>query len=418
MSAIALTFGSVGDIIALCSLISNAVDAVSRSYGSSAQYQSLAKNVVNLSQALVSVQFLLDQEPNLQRRGNLEKIVVDCHASIVNFLQRIQVFECLGQQGNSRDSAKVLRQKLRWPIYRRECDAFRAEVLSHITSISVILATSGLLTQHYATQSILGQSHLENEDLKSQIAAGQAKVIERDGNFIDLVSNEARNQSNRHDEMRSLSLRTTDTSLNVIQSLNSNHLEYTRRFDELESTLTVQRNDANNLSSILGNLSQDGKRLLQSLLKVLQSVLRLGDMWFLIFANLVEQIVSYSSLPILTWSNSILYFEDALLRRFQIDLDFMPFHTSDFADETFVEALERRFVGSIGENLVRTRIYTFEDQQLRPLDLKSLWSERAPARRYGVMRAIIPVSGTLLPAARQADLNYKYLPFNGYLAAW
>ena len=175
---------------------------------------------------------------------------------------------CQRKEKSSRSSGN----KLTW--LQRECDAFRAEVLSHITSISVILATSGLLTQHYATQSILGQSHLENEDLKSQIAAGQAKVIERDGNFIDLVSNEARNQSNRHDEMRSLSLRTTDTSLNVIQSLNSNHLEYTRRFDELESTLTVQRNDANNLSSILGNLSQDGKRLLQSLLKVLQSVLR------------------------------------------------------------------------------------------------------------------------------------------------
>ena len=118
MASAALTLGNVGDIVALCSIIQRGIEALSSSRGSKAQYRSLKQEVWNLSRALVSVQLLLDQHTDLARRGDLEKIVADCHDCFVQFLKRIEVYECLDQLRDQNSPVKDLQttfRKLKWP---------------------------------------------------------------------------------------------------------------------------------------------------------------------------------------------------------------------------------------------------------------------------------------------------------------
>ena len=114
MASAAFTLGSVGDVITLCRLILKGIDAVSHSRGSAVQYQRLRTEIWNLSRALMCVQSLLERNPQLPSRGDLEKIVSDCYGCLNRFLKRIEVFDCLGPHGEARRSVKVLYKKLRW----------------------------------------------------------------------------------------------------------------------------------------------------------------------------------------------------------------------------------------------------------------------------------------------------------------
>ena len=118
MATSAFTFGSVGDIVALCTIVRRGAEALSSVRGSKAQYRSLQQEVWNLSQALVSVQSLTQEHDDLRRKGDLEKILIDCHECFVRFLKRIEVYECLDQLRDQRVSVKDIQtifRKLKWP---------------------------------------------------------------------------------------------------------------------------------------------------------------------------------------------------------------------------------------------------------------------------------------------------------------
>ena len=117
MAEAAFTIGSIGDIISLCRVLHGAVKLLNDSRRSAAHYQNLGKEILNLSRTLVAVRLLLEQEPELQRKGDIEKAVADCHDCFVRFLDRIQAFECLGGDRNSRPSVRVLYKRLQWPKY-------------------------------------------------------------------------------------------------------------------------------------------------------------------------------------------------------------------------------------------------------------------------------------------------------------
>ena len=114
MASLGLTFGSVGDIITLCSLFCKTVDALSTANGSSARFKLFQQELWNLHRALTSVQDLLRLEPNLPRRGDLEKILTDCHGCFNRFLERIEGFDCLRRGDDGKVSVRLLYRKLRW----------------------------------------------------------------------------------------------------------------------------------------------------------------------------------------------------------------------------------------------------------------------------------------------------------------
>ena len=118
MATLAFTFGSVGDIIALCKIVRRGTEALSSVRGSETQLRSLRQEIWNLSHALVSVQSLTQQHEDLRRKGDLEKILSDCHNCFVRFLERIEVYESLDRLGDQKLSVKDLQiifRKLRWP---------------------------------------------------------------------------------------------------------------------------------------------------------------------------------------------------------------------------------------------------------------------------------------------------------------
>ena len=66
-----ITFGSVGDIIAICQIITTTFRSLSESSGSAAEYRALIGELRSLSQALESVKALLEQGILRQHRGRL-----------------------------------------------------------------------------------------------------------------------------------------------------------------------------------------------------------------------------------------------------------------------------------------------------------------------------------------------------------
>ena len=134
MASAALTFGSIGDIIALCGVIKQGAEALSDAHGSTVQYQGVKREVWNLSRALESVQSLLEQYPNLQHRGDLEKILSDCHNCLVGFLKRTEVYDCLDLpdcRSSSMQNLKVAFRKLKWPTQQVLLNLEELEPIRH-----------------------------------------------------------------------------------------------------------------------------------------------------------------------------------------------------------------------------------------------------------------------------------------------
>ena len=120
MSAVmaAITFGSVGDIIALCELVRDAVTAFSQARGSAAVYRELATELNNLSLAMYGIQRLLKKnEGVLGPGGTLNKLLGDCENSMSRFLRRIAKFEILGSKAPRKPLMAALR-KVQWLTYQ------------------------------------------------------------------------------------------------------------------------------------------------------------------------------------------------------------------------------------------------------------------------------------------------------------
>lgn len=92
------TFGSLGDIVTLCGIIRSAVVAVSDSRGSVAEYGSLLKELESLSGALVAVQLLLEQQPDLKENNGLQTVLCGCFECLKAFCDEIKCFEIMNNR--------------------------------------------------------------------------------------------------------------------------------------------------------------------------------------------------------------------------------------------------------------------------------------------------------------------------------
>ena len=142
-----VTFGSVGDITAVCLIVKDLVDALDKSQRSAAEYQQIIRELWSLDRALLQVLDLSQKCEDCVELNALRVTVVQaveqCRLSMSGFLEKInkykQSLRCDGSGSFLKDSA----MKLKWQVLQKgEVEKFRVEVIAQCSSINMLIATA------------------------------------------------------------------------------------------------------------------------------------------------------------------------------------------------------------------------------------------------------------------------------------
>ena len=136
-----LTFGSVGDIITVSSLLVKAVSALSDSCGSSAQYQELLREIRSLNSALQCTSSVIEGDPHVKGSESLRNALSDCYTCLNSYLASITKYQKSLKEGGSKNAIKDRVRKLQWQGHEEQVNRFRLEISSHVSSVNTILST-------------------------------------------------------------------------------------------------------------------------------------------------------------------------------------------------------------------------------------------------------------------------------------
>lgn len=172
-----VTFGSIGDIIAVSLLIKDIILALNESHGSASEFQQVTLALNNLDKALLEVHVLsgrLALIPEvLDLIQTIRKTVDDCRASLNLFFDKIRKYKCL--EPNSSSTTQVttrVTRKLQWAFFEKgEVKRFQSEVSLHSSSLNMLLATATVRLIMIGDEQRQKQLGL-NDDHTSSLIAG------------------------------------------------------------------------------------------------------------------------------------------------------------------------------------------------------------------------------------------------------
>lgn len=147
-----VTFGSVGDIIAVALLVKDLVEALDKSRGSQAEYRQLIQELRLLEDILRKVDHLCNtsgtsgfnyetvalHQTALQITDNSRKLIQTFTSKLTKYDKTLGTTST--QKGNSIQSAFA---KVRWQVEEKDDVArFRAEIAGQATSLTILLSTT------------------------------------------------------------------------------------------------------------------------------------------------------------------------------------------------------------------------------------------------------------------------------------
>ncbi|KAH4208388.1 hypothetical protein HBH70_183360 [Parastagonospora nodorum] len=139
-----VTFGSVGDIISVCLLVKDLVDALDKARGSKAEYQSLIRELWILDRSLLEIDLLARTHgggatPELEALCETAKKAVDrCRNLVSAFSVRLQKYQKSFGENETETFIKATSMKLRWSIGEKDSiDRFRAEITAISASLQI-----------------------------------------------------------------------------------------------------------------------------------------------------------------------------------------------------------------------------------------------------------------------------------------
>ena len=109
-----VTFGSVGDIITICQVITTTIKALSASRGSDVEYRGLINELWSLAQALESIKSLLEEDTEIKHRGRLRIALQNCRECLERELESIRKFSTSLGKVASTKSARDAFWRTRW----------------------------------------------------------------------------------------------------------------------------------------------------------------------------------------------------------------------------------------------------------------------------------------------------------------
>lgn len=138
-----VTFGSVGDIIALAQLVKDLVEALHKSRGAAAEYQSLIRDLEILEGTLQHLEISFQTQQDTPEVSALyetgRRIEAACSQSIRAFQARIEKYDHdLGDADVNKVRATFA--KFRWQTGEKgELANFRVTIAGHIASMNMLL---------------------------------------------------------------------------------------------------------------------------------------------------------------------------------------------------------------------------------------------------------------------------------------
>lgn len=148
-----VTFGSVGDIIAVCVLVKDCVDALSETKGSAVAYQAIIRELYILEKALLEVDLLCRLQAGNSDLGALfdsaKTTVESGQKSLAEFKEKTKKYESHFNGKTPRSTTQKIfadsAMKLLWQVSMKDHVArFRAEVVAYSISINQLLATANM----------------------------------------------------------------------------------------------------------------------------------------------------------------------------------------------------------------------------------------------------------------------------------
>lgn len=146
----AISFGSVGDIISVCLLVKDLIDTLDSSRGSSADYQSLVRELWTLDRSLLQVELLCRTEIYSEDLSVIcdeaRKTVNYCKEALEELSKRIRKYD--PHLKHSHGSGKLLQgvaMKIRWRVSEKEAiTKFQSAITTHSNALSMLLATANV----------------------------------------------------------------------------------------------------------------------------------------------------------------------------------------------------------------------------------------------------------------------------------
>jgi hypothetical protein len=133
--AMSITFGAVGDIISVCLLVKDLVEALDKARGSKAEYQSAIRELWILEKTLLEIAKISKEHgdgstPELRSLCETTKQAIKrCDTLVHAFLQRIRRCQTSLAEMAKPDVLHEATMKIRWRLGEKdELDKFRVEV--------------------------------------------------------------------------------------------------------------------------------------------------------------------------------------------------------------------------------------------------------------------------------------------------
>lgn len=147
-----ITFGAVGDIISVCLLVKDLVEALDKARGSEAEYQSLIRELWILDRVLLEIDLLTRTHgggatPELEALcETARKAVERCKELVGDFMKRIKKYR--NSFDENKRTTNILKEtaiKIRWHIGEKdEVEKFRVEIAGTSSSLQMLLATASV----------------------------------------------------------------------------------------------------------------------------------------------------------------------------------------------------------------------------------------------------------------------------------
>ena len=149
LSIMPITIGSVGDIISLSLLIKDLLKCLDESRGSSAEYQTVIRELSSLDRTLLEVELLLRFcKPSVELSGlrdTANRCAEQCRKCIEDFRDRTKKYQRALQEGGTRHLFRNTPAKIQWHVSMKDDLAkFRDQITAQSSALNMLLATAGM----------------------------------------------------------------------------------------------------------------------------------------------------------------------------------------------------------------------------------------------------------------------------------
>ncbi|KAF2029450.1 hypothetical protein EK21DRAFT_28594, partial [Setomelanomma holmii] len=146
-----ITFGAVGDIISVCLLVKDLVEALDKARGSKAEYQSAIRELWILDRALLEIDLLTRTHGNgatPELRSLCEtakKAATRCRGLVSAFLERVKRYKSTFDESERPNPLTNVTMIIRWHLGEKDAlEQFRVEIAGTSSSLQMLLATASV----------------------------------------------------------------------------------------------------------------------------------------------------------------------------------------------------------------------------------------------------------------------------------